>query len=170
MIYNRTYTDIINAKKLFANKIQKFIELTADEQSTIDKAYFNLTAINRITSKINDIWHQIVGYGGEKIEIQDVREWGEQEFFNIANFTNIRQNIADIILQLSALEFIDTTDYQIAYDKLTDDYIYTNLNNLEKLLFDIYDILVRFVIDRGTELYILGAYNVIESEGELTLE
>ena len=46
MIYNRTYIDIINARKIFANKIQKFIELTADEQAIIDKAYFNTVAIN----------------------------------------------------------------------------------------------------------------------------
>ena len=170
MIYNRTYIDIINARKIFANKIQKFIELTADEQAIIDKAYFNTVAINRITAQINEIWLEIVGYGGTKTESEDVREWGEQEIFDIVNFANIRQNIGDVIAQISTLGFLDTTIYQKAYNKLTDDYIYTNINNLEKLLFDIYNIFDKFVIIVDDKFYLLGAYNVIENEGELTIE
>ena len=170
MIYNRTYIDIINARKIFTNKIQKFIELTADEQAIIDKAYFNTVAINRITDKINEIWFEIVAYGGTKTESEDVREWGEQEIFDIVNFANIRQNIGDVIAQISTLGFLDTTIYQKAYNKLTDDYIYTNINNLEKLLFDIYNIFDKFVIIVDDKFYLLGAYNVIENEGELTIE
>ena len=170
MIYNRTYIDIINARKIFANKIQKFIELTADEQAIIDKAYFNTVAINRITAKINEIWFEIVGYGGTKTESEDVREWGEQEIFNIVNFANIRQNIADVISQLSTLGFVDAAIYQKAYNKLTDDYIYTNLNNLEKLLFEIFGIFDKFVIVGDNELYLMGAYNIVKNEGELTIE
>lgn len=170
MIYNRTYIDIINARKIFTNKIQKFIELTADEQAIIDKAYFNTVAINRITAKIDEIWLEIVGCGGTKTETEDVREWGEQEIFSIVNFANIRQNIAEIIAQLSTLGFVDATIYQKAYNKLTDDYIYTNLNNLEKLLYDIYEIFNRLVLIRGDNLYIFGSYNATLNEGELYIE
>lgn len=170
MIYNRTYIDIINARKIFTNKIRKFIELTADEQAIMDRAYFNTVSINRITAKINEIWLEIASYGGTKTESEDVREWGEQELFNIVNFANIRQNIADVIAQLSTLGFVDATIYQKAYNQLTDDYIYTNINNLEKLLFDIFGIFDKFVIIVDDKFYLLGAYNVIENEGELIIE
>lgn len=170
MIYNRTYIDIINARKIFANKIQKFIELTEDEQNIVDRAYFNLTAINRITAKLNEMWQKIVNYGGVKVENEDVREWTDQEMFTIANFANIRENIADAIEQLANLNFVDVVSFQNAYNILNDGYVYTNLNNLEKLLFDIYNVFDRFVIQVGDDFYLLGAYSVIENEGELTIE
>ena len=170
MIYNRTYIDIINAKKIFTNKIQKFLDLTEDEQNTIDKAFFNLKAINRITSKINDIWVEIVKYEGTKIENNDVRVWNKDEFFNIVNFLNIRQNIGEIVTELVSIDLIDIENYQDVYNKLTDDYVYINLNNLEKLLYDIYNIFQRFVIVKGSVMYITTTYNVVENEGELIIE
>lgn len=170
MIYNRTYIDIINAKKIFTNKIQNFIELTDNEQSIIDKAFFNVRAINRITEKINEIWDIIILYGGTKAESDDVREWNDQEIFNIVNFINIRQNIADLITQIGALNFIDVSVYENAYNILTDEYVYTNLNNLEKLLSDIYEIFNRLVLRRDDNLYIFGSYNATLNEGELYIE
>lgn len=170
MIYNRTYIDIISAKKIFTNKIQKFLDLTEDEQNTIDKAFFNLKAINRITSKINDIWVEIVKYEGTKIENNDVRVWNKDEFFNIVNFLNIRQNIGEIVAELVSIDLIDIENYQDVYNKLTDDYVYINLNNLEKLLYDIYNIFQRFVIVKGSVMYITTTYNVVENEGELIIE
>jgi hypothetical protein len=170
MIYNRTYIDIINARKIFSSKIQKFLQLTDDEQNTVDKAFFNLKAINRITEKINQIWVEIVNYGGTKIQNADVREWTDQEFFDIVNFSNIRQNIADILSQLSFLEFVDIPTYQSAYNKLTDDYIYTNINNLEKLLYDIYELLKSLAVKVDKKLYLIGAYNATVELGVLTIE
>ena len=170
MIYNRTYIDIINARKIFANKIQKFIELTIDEKDTIDKAFFNLSAINRITAKINDIWNSIIIYGVDKVECEDVREWGGQEIFVGKNFSNIRQNIAEIIKKMADLEFIENEPFQKAYNALTDEYVYTNLNNLEKLLFDVSEFFVKMAFLKNKNLYILGAYNVTLSEGGLTIE
>lgn len=170
MIYNRTYIDIINAKKIFTNKIQNFLELTDEEQTIIDKAFFNLTAINRITAKINEIWGKFSEYGIEKVESEDVREWKEQEIFAANNFANIRKNIYDIIIKLSNLEYIDYNYYEKEYNKLTNDYIYTNINNLEKLLFDIDNIFDRFSFERGSVVYIVGAYNVVEQSGGLIIE
>lgn len=172
MIYDRSYIDIINARKVFANKIQKFLELAEPEQRIIDRAFFNLTAVNRITAKINEIWDLVVDFGGAKTECADVREWGEQEIFKENNFSNIRKNISYIIQQLSALEFVEQEVYLEAYSKLTDDYIYTNLNNLEKLLFDIHKVLDGFFVQVGDVLYIFGAYSATfdEETGVLTLE
>lgn len=170
MIYNRTYIDIINAKKIFTNKVQKFIELTEEEKNTIDKAYFNLTAINRITAKIKEIWGAVVGFGGEKVESEDVREWTEQEIFFATNFSNIRQNIAEIIAQMSAFAFVDVETYQKAYSLLNDQYIYTNLNNLEKLLYDMGEFFSKMAFLKDGNLYIVGAYSATLSEGVLTIE
>jgi hypothetical protein len=170
MIYNRTYIDIINAKKIFTNKVQNFIELSDNEQSIIDKAFFNVKAINRITNKINEIWDIIILYGGTKAESDDVREWNEQEFFNIVNFGNIRQNIADLIVQIGVLNFVDVSVYERAYNILTDEYVYTNLNNLEKLLYDIYDIFNHLVLKQGNNIFIFGSYNATLNEGDLYIE
>jgi hypothetical protein len=170
MIYNRTYIDIINARKIYYNKVQKSIELSAEDQTTIDRAFFNLTAINRITAKITDLWQAIVDFGGEKTESEDVREWGEQEFFKLSNFSNIRQNVADMINELNILPFANVEIYQNMYSVLNDEYLYTNLNNLEKLLYDIGLILDTFAVKVGKSLYILGAYNATLSEGVLVIE
>lgn len=170
MIYDRKYIDIVNAKKIYANKITKFETLTADEQEIIDRAFFNTTAINRITSRINGIWDFIIGAGGVKTSNEDVREWGEQEFFTISNFSNIRQNIKDAIKQLEVLAFPNTEAYLGLYNIVNDEWIYTNLNNMEKLLYDMGEILDKFVKQVGEILYIFGAYNATLDKGVLTIE
>jgi hypothetical protein len=170
MIYNRTYSDIINAKKIFTEKIQKFIDLTADEQKIIEKAYFNLTAVNRITSKINVIWVFLETFGVEKVNNEDVREWREQEIFVVSNFSNIRNNIASIVRALTDLGFVDVVAFQTAYARLNDKYELVNLNNLEKLLFDIYEVFTDFAIQFNDTLYIFGAHRAVLSEGVLVIE
>lgn len=170
MIYNRTYIDIINARKIFTNKIQKFLALTEEEQETIDKAFFNTTAINRITSKMSEIWDEIVSYGGKKQDCEDVREWNRQEIFTVSNFANIKENISFIINRLFVLNLVDTETYELAYQKLTLEYVYTNLNNLEKLIFDIHNIFQKFQILISDELYIVGAYKAEQSGEVLTIE
>ena len=171
MIYNRTYADIINARKIYFNKLQKFLPLTTEEQDIINRAFFNLVAINRITEKISQIWEVIKSEGGEKVEKSDVREWTEQEWFTVSNFVNIRENISDIITQMSILPYIDVPSYEGMYEILNDEYVYTNLNNIEKLLFDIYEILTKFAVQVKNELYIVGAYNSnLDAEGVLTIE
>lgn len=170
MIYDRTYSDIINAKKIFTEKIQKFIEPNEEEQEILDRAYFNLTAINRITSKINEIWEILELWDVEKVSSEDVREWGEQEIFVGSNFSNIRENIWSIIVAMMQLNFANTILLQNAYIGLNDRYELVNLNNLEKLLFDIYDRLEVFAYQKGDTLYVFGAYSATLSEGVLVIE
>lgn len=170
MIYNRTYIDIINAKKIFVEKIQKFIELTDEEQGIIDKAYFNTKTINRIVKKINEIWGVIEVLGGAKVENEDVREWGDEEIFNIKNFSNIRKNIGDILLIIQSNGLMDISIYENAYNLLSNEYVYTNLNNMEKLLYDLDAIYNYLVAKMGNNLYIIGSYNAVLEEGELYIE
>lgn len=139
MIFDRSYIDIINARKVFANTVQNFRELAEPEQRIIDRAFFNLTALNRIIAKINEIWGLVVTLGGVKVESADVREWSKQEIFTINNFANIRGNIGEILSQIHEWSFIDFQPLQDAYETINYDYSYTNLNTLEKLLFDIYN-------------------------------
>lgn len=170
MIYDRKYIDIVNAKKIYADKVIKFQALTADEQKIIDKAFFNTTAINRITSRINGIWDFIIGAGGVKTSNKDVRQWEDQEFFTLSNFLNIRQNIKDVIAQLEVLDFPNIEGYLDLYNIVNDEWIYTNLNNMEKLLYDMGEILDKFVKQVGETLYIFGAYSVTLDKGVLTIE
>lgn len=137
MIYDRTYIDIIKAKNIFTEKVQKFIELTTDEQNTMNRAYFNLETLNRITDKINLVWLYLQDEGISKIENEDVRQWNEKEIFKINNFSNIKKNIDDIILALEGLNHFKASQFRNAYNVLNNDYTYTNLNNLEKLLYDL---------------------------------
>jgi hypothetical protein len=173
MIFDRTYADIVNAKRIFSDKVQKFISLSESEQAIVDKAFFNLTALNRITSKISEIWVSVAGRGGEIIENSNVRVWNEQEIFKASNFVEIRQNIGEVIEQLDFLQ-INTEQLKNDYAKINGDYTYTNLNNLEKMLFDLGEILakeeVKWVIQDGNAIYIFGAINATLSEGVLTIE
>lgn len=169
MIFDRKYTDIINARKIFREKIQNFLDLSVEEQNIVDKAFFNLSAINRITGKINELWNIIVKIGGVKTEKESVRQWGSQEIFTELNFSDIKENISDIISELKFVGFVDMEIYQTAYIALTNEYVYTNLNNLEKLLYDIYEIFEQFAIQVGDKLYIFGAYDIEFYEGELKL-
>ena len=137
MIYDRTYIDIIKAKNIFTEKIQNFIELTSDEQNTMNRAYFNLETLNRIVDKINLVWFYLQQKGITKVENEDVRQWSEQEFFKINNFSNIKKNINDVILALENLNYYKVPQFKSAYNALNNDYTYTNLNNLEKLLYDL---------------------------------
>ena len=170
MIYDRKYIDIVNAKQIYSNKIQKFINLTAEEQEIVDRAFLNTTAINRITSAINKIWDLIVNMGGVKTEHEDVRQWGEQELFRLSNFSNIRENIGHIVGQLENISFVNAESYIELYNIINDEWIYTNLNNMEKLIYDIGVVLEQFAMQVEQKLYIFGAYNTILSEGVLTIE
>ncbi len=173
MIFNRTYNDIVRAKRIFAEKVQKFIALSSQETAVIDKAFFNLKAINRITSKIIEIWERITEAGGNEKESGDIREWDRKEIFRKANFENIIGNIGDAIETLGYLG-IDTSNLEKAYSALNSTYTHTNLNNLEKLLQDIGIVALKlmdiFAYQIDEKLYILGAYEVYQEGSVLIIE
>ena len=55
MIYNRTATDVSLAKRLRAEKVQKFIELTDDEVQTLERGTITINTLNRIEDKQAEI-------------------------------------------------------------------------------------------------------------------
>ena len=85
-------------------------------------------------------------------------------------FFNIRQNIEDVIAQLEVLDFPNIEGYLDLYNIVNDEWIYTNLNNMEKLLYDMGEVLDKFVKQAGENLYIFGAYSATLDKGVLTIE
>lgn len=174
MIYDRKYTDITRAKQIYSSKIQKFETLTAEETEIINRAFFNLTALNRITDKMEEIWSTIVLLGGTQTECDDVRTWSESEIFKHNNFESIIDNISPMLNEMVKIG-IDAGNLKTDYNKLArNQYSYSNLNNLEKLLYDIGAELKkfqeRFAYQIGDVLYIIGAYGTSQIGGELTIE
>lgn len=176
MIYDRTYNDIVRAKKIFAGKVQKFLPLTDDEQAVMDKAYFNLKAINRITAKIQEIWDKIEEMGEERVTNKYVKEWARDEIFTIYALHGLFLNTQFAIKAMGSFG-IDVTDLLEEWTSLNHiggNYSYTWLNGFEHLLqmvwektLDLSDVWAYQVDDT---LYIIGAYSAAKEGKVLTIE
>lgn len=173
MIFNRTYNDIVRAKRILAEKVRKFIALSDDESAVIDKAFFNLKAVNRITSKLAEIWEKIADTGTPQIDSDDVREWDRKEIFKEKNFDGVISNIKDAIDALDGLG-VDVSALQISLANVNLTYSYINLNNIEKLLYDVgtatAELLELFAYQIDEILYIVGAYEVSQEGSVLIIE
>lgn len=175
MIYDRTYSDIANAKRIFTEKVQKFATLTTQEQAVIDKAFFNLKALNRITEKLIEIWDNIEANSGVRINNSYVREWSRTEIFTEYSFKGIISNTKFALDQLRYMG-LDVDDlYQLYFSVWNNiSYSYTCLNAFEKLLqltwersMESYDVWSYQVDDT---LYVLGAYEQEQEGTVLTIE
>lgn len=173
MIYDRTYNDIVKANLIYYEKVQKFVDLTDEETAIMERAYFNLNTLNRVTAKLLEIWQLIGNVGGAISSNNDVREWGETEIFTVSNFENIISNIALAVLQLDYFG-VNTSTIQDGLNNLTTEYVYTNINTLEKLLYDIEQALTSFEQNFAYQiddvLYIIGAKTVTQSNTDLNIK
>lgn len=173
MIYDRSYIDVEKARQIYTSKVQKFKTLTAEEQNYIDRAFFNLTALNRIAGKLAEIWDTLEGFGADPARCDEARAWAKTEFFKLDNFKSLIGNIAVAIAALS--EFgVDVTSLTELYNQLTFAYTYTNLNNLEKLLYLIEDTIgnstMQFAWQENDVLYVIGAHSVSKIGDEIYIE
>lgn len=128
MIYNRTSLDITAAKEIRANKVQKFLQLTDEEIETLERGMLTINTLNRIESKQEELKEMFAEMGYLNIKIE-VKQWTNDEMFYDADFERIINNTNS--LKEAFFTYRDTP--------LTPapKYYFTNINDLEKILFDL---------------------------------
>lgn len=173
MIYDRTYQDISDAKKIYLQKIQKFLPLSNEEQEVIDRAFFNLNTLNRIIRTISVVWQMVVNKGGQKFDCPELKPWLETDIFKKENFENIINNIKYLLEQVAFLNVVDRSyisEYRDLSNRINNSYSYINLNDIERLLSLLQFAATkepRWVVKDGDTLYISGAYETIQDGEEL---
>lgn len=139
MIYNRTQTDVDNAISIRANKIQKGLELSADEISIMERGTITINTLNRIEDKQDELKNLInqMGYFNTKNVIN--RRWGYEDFFDEVNFNRILDNLA--ILKNAFFVYSNTPPIPRAI------YSYQSINDLERILRDM-DVMINDIKSR----------------------
>lgn len=179
MIFNRTYADIINAKNIYINKIQKAIALTQDEQATIDKAFFNLKTVKRIADTMREVCAQIWQLSGNKVDLridECEKNWTNTDYYLGVNHQHILDNLR--LMRDSVKELEDSgilkTHYQ---EKIAEavknshyDYSWQTLNAIEEALYWMLEAVTTWAIQEGDTLYIYTANEVIQEGEVLTIK
>ena len=139
MIYNRTQTDVDNAISIRANKIQNGLELSADEISIMERGTITINTLNRIEDKQDELKNLInqMGYFNTKTIFN--RQWSYDDFFDEVNFNRILGNLR--ILKNAFFVYSNTPPIPTA------NYSYQNINDLEKILYDM-DIMISDIKSR----------------------
>lgn len=132
MIFDRTQTDVDNAKMLRSGKVQNFIELTSGEIETLERGTLTINAINRIEDKQSELKGIINDIGYWNTPILN-KSWGYSNIFYTEEFQRILSN-ADT-LRDAFFVYTDTPNTPIV------SYKYDTLNNIEKILVDIENII-----------------------------
>lgn len=128
MIFNRTAEDVVEAKRIRAEKVQSFSELTEDEKQVLERGFVTLNTIIRIEEKqieLKNIFFKMGYYNAEIVN----KVWEDTDIFNETDFLRIIKN--STILRKAFFEFSSTPD------EPKPKYTYETLNSLERILFDL---------------------------------
>lgn len=183
MIFDRTYKDIIDGKRILNGKVQltsNAVNLSSEEQKIVNKAFFNLEALNRITSQMLLVKENIELFGHECTLSADVKKWQRNEFFKHQNFINLINDIKTLVG--AAISVSEDSDNDIPetnkssldnckkiYSKINNTYTYINLNYIEEVLYLLSEFANVWVVMRGQTLYIYNAYNAMKNGEVLTV-
>ena len=128
MIFNRTISDVSNAKEIIKNKIQLFLAVTNDEIEILEKGTLTINTLNRIEEKQKELSESLkkIGYFGNQII---TKSWSIEDKFYLDDLRRIISN--NEILRDSFYVYYDTPESPSA------EYYYTNINDIEKILYDI---------------------------------
>lgn len=138
MIYDRTIDDVNNAKSIIEEKVKTFLELTDDETEILERGCFTLNTLNRIENKINDLYTVLLEYGYDtKCDVVSEDYWENTHIVTDGTYTRILNNITKLkkgfaYLNNGTLTPLSMTNYQ-------------QLNDVEKILVDIEDLLNNMV-------------------------
>lgn len=124
MITDRTQKDVDAARKIRAEKVQKFIELTEADINTLERGFITTNTLNRIENKQSEL-KEILHEAGYSVNIIN-RTWQYNDFFNNSELNRLIEN--DKILRKNFELFPDMPS--IPQPK----YSYNNINALEKIL------------------------------------
>ena len=141
MIYDRTQEDIENARRIIAEKVQKFYELSDDELEILERGSVTIDTLNRISQKQDELLNlfRSLGYYGEKFM---PLKWNIGDIFNENDLINLINR--NEILRLIFYTYSDTPS------RAASEYTYTAFNDIEKLLFDLGN-MYEFVVENIKE-------------------
>lgn len=132
MIYDRTQQDVENAISIRENYVKKFIPLDDEQKEVMERGMLTINALNRIENKQKELHERLNEQGYYGIEITH-KNWGQNDFF----FASDMQRLVDYLNTLKMAFFVysgtpATPPYQ---------YTYSGLNDIEKILVDIENML-----------------------------
>jgi hypothetical protein len=133
MIYDRTIEDVILSKEIRKNKIQKGEILNQEDIYILERGTITINTLNRIERKQEELKQLLTAAGYRNVEIIN-REWGYLDFFDKDNFERILSNLN--ILKRAFFVYYNTPDVPLM------SYNYENINDMEKILYDIEEILI----------------------------
>lgn len=136
MIFDRNQSDVDAAINLRGTKVKKFIELTSAEITQIERGTITHNTLNRIENMQRLLYNLLNGYA-YKIDITNKTNWTTSDKFTIDDFNRILNNTKALYNRFYA--FSDTPKPP---DNL---FSWQGANSVEKILYDINDILGKMV-------------------------
>lgn len=130
MITDRTQLDVNKAKSIIEQKVKKFIELTSEEENTLERGTVTINTINRIENKQAEIMQALNDMGYWNVSITN-KNWSLGDIFKQADLERIAAN--NIALRSAFYAFKGSPVNAIAK------YHYSEFNRLEKILLDIFN-------------------------------
>lgn len=132
MITDRTKADVDSAKEIIDSKVKLFLELTDSELQTLERGTMGIGTINRISTKQIYLKNKMER-NGYFVKTISTKTWDYNDIFDESDFSQLINNT--ILLREAFFTYSDTPqNVYLSYD-------YENINNLEKILVDMENIL-----------------------------
>lgn len=128
MIFDRTQNDVDTAILLRDTKVKNFESLTESEIATLEKGTLTINTLNRIESKISELNSLLETLGYVPLDIV-IKNWEYTDIFSGDEFSRIVANVGMLRAAIPVMK--DTPDTPLA------EYYYSNINDLEKILYDV---------------------------------
>lgn len=128
MIFDRTQNDVDTAVALRDTKVKNFAALTESEIATLEKGTLTINTLNRIESKISELNSILETLGYVPLDIV-IKNWKYTDIFSVDEFSRIVANVGMLRAAIPVMK--DTPDTPLA------EYYFSNINDLEKILYDI---------------------------------
>lgn len=135
MIINRTQIDVDNAKKTIDDFVKKFKPLTDSQVTTLERGTMTVNTLNRIENKQTELKNLLNDMGYWNTQIVN-REWTAGDIFTKDDFQRIIDNentLRDAFFSYASTPATPSVSFH-----------YSDINNLEKVLFDI-DVMINDV-------------------------
>ena len=131
MVTDRTQTDVDNAKVIISS-IKAGVTPTEAQKATLERGTLTITVINRIESAEADLKDLFDGYGINAGEIT-TKAWTSEEIFDADAYGRILDNLRafkNAFCVFPSTPAIPSPDYH-----------YAVINNIEKILEDLYTLI-----------------------------
>lgn len=132
MITDRTKADVDSAKEIIDSKVKLFLELTDEDLQILERGTIGIGTINRISNKQISLKNKMES-NGYFVKNINTKIWDYNDIFGENDFLQLINNT--VLLRDAFFTYSDTpANVYLSYD-------YENINNLEKILVDIENIL-----------------------------